>query len=207
MALPFLAATGAGLASEAGLALAGEAGKAIASAVDPAARAYRQQLKKDITELQRGKLGLSEAEKRSMLAGAQRGLQAQTAAAEANLRRSAAAQGGFGRSGAQQQALGAIAAGRSGDLASYAGKVDELSQAKAQQRFADIMGRIEAKRDEARKTGAMVAGGALGVTARAVKAYPQMQAKWMEEQLGTVEPGQKTKKEATETAASGVVVK
>lgn len=141
------------LAGEGAAGLAGTVGQAIASAVDPAAIAYRKQMKKDITALREGKLGLSEAEKRTMLAGTQRSLQAQTAGLEANLRRAAAAQGGFGRSGAQQAALGQMAAGQREEMARVAGGIDELSQARAQQRFADIMGRLASKREEARKTG------------------------------------------------------
>ena len=141
------------LAGEGAAGLAGTVGQAIASAVDPAAIAYRKQMKKDITALREGKLGLSEAEKRTMLAGTQRSLQAQTAGLEANLRRAAAAQGGFGRSGAQQAALGQMAAGQREEMARVAGGIDELSQARAQQRFTDIMGRLAAKREEALKTG------------------------------------------------------
>lgn len=177
--LPILAATGVGLAGQAGMALAGEAGKAIASAVDPAARAYRQQLKRDIVDMKRGKLGLSEAEKRTMLAGTQRALQAQTASTEANLRRAAAAQGGFGRSGAMQQAAGQIGAEQREALAQQAGKIDALSQQKAQQRFADIMGRIESKRAEARQTGANIAGGALGAAGTTAAAYPGLKKEFM----------------------------
>jgi hypothetical protein len=136
--------------------LAGAAGQAIASAVDPAAIAYRKQMKKDIDALQRGKLGLSEAEKRTMLAGTQRALQAQTAGAEANLRRSAAAMGGFGRSGAQQAALVQRGAAQKEHLAGAAGQIDALSQQVAQQRFADVMNRVAAKRAEAMQTGAAI---------------------------------------------------
>jgi hypothetical protein len=128
--------------------------------VDPAAIAYRKQMKKDITALREGKLGLSEAEKRTMLAGTQRSLQAQTAGLEANLRRAAAAQGGFGRSGAQQAALGQMAAGQREEMARVAGGIDELSQARAQQRFTDIMERLAKKREEARMTGAEVGAAA-----------------------------------------------
>lgn len=138
------------------MALAGLAGQAIASAVDPAAIAYRKQMKKDMDALQRGKLGLSEAEKRTMLAGTQRALQAQTAGAEANLRRSAAAMGGFGRSGAQQAALGQMGSAQKEQLAGAAGQIDALSQQVAQQRFADVMNRVAAKRAEAMQTGAAV---------------------------------------------------
>lgn len=142
------------LAGQGAAALAGGVGQAIASAVDPAAIAYRKQLKKDVTALREGKLGLSEAEKRTMLAGTQRSLQAQTAGLEANLRRAAAAQGGFGRSGAQTAALGQLAAGQQEEMARAAGRIDEQSQALAQQRFQDIMGRLAAKRKEALATGA-----------------------------------------------------
>lgn len=129
------------------------AGQGIASAVDPAAKAYRQQMKKDITALKQNKLGLSEAEKRTMLAGTQRALQAQTSAAEANLRRSAAAMGGFGRSGAQQAALGQMGAAQREQMVGAAGQVDAQSQAIAQRRFQDVMGRLAQKRAEAMETG------------------------------------------------------
>lgn len=150
------------LGGQAALGLAGELGSAIASAVDPAAKAYRQQMKKDINALKQGKLGLSEAEKRTMLAGTQRALQAQTSAAEANLRRSAAAMGGFGRSGAQQAALGQMGAAQREELTRAASGIEALSQQKAEQRFQDIMGRLSQKRAEALATGARVAGGLAG---------------------------------------------
>jgi len=118
----------------------------------PQARALRQQAKKDIGDLQQGKLGLSEAEKRTMLAGTQRALQAQTAGVEANLRRQAAAAGGFGRSGAQTRALSQMATGQQEQMAKAAGGVDALSQQQAQQRFGDIMTRLQNKRAEQLQT-------------------------------------------------------
>lgn len=150
--LPVGAALASGLISQAA-GIGTLAGQGIASAVDPAAKAYRRQMKKDIDALKQGKLGLSEAEKRTMLSGTQRALQAQTAGAEANLRRSAAAMGGFGRSGAQQAALGQIGAAQGEKLAAEAGRIDEQSQALARQRFADVMNRVAAKRKEAMETG------------------------------------------------------
>lgn len=136
-----------------GVALGGLAGTALSSVLDPASKAIREQRRKDIESLRQGKLGLSEAEKRTMLAGTQRSLQAQTAGLEANLRRQAAAQGGFGRSGAQTAALGALGAQRAEALAGYAGKVDERSQALAKQRYEDIMARLGSRRAEARQEG------------------------------------------------------
>lgn len=174
--LPLVAAGLTGLGTGAGMGLVGAAGQAIASAVDPAARAYRKQLKKDISAMERGKLGLSEAEKRTMLAGTQRALQAQTAGTEATLRRAAAAQGGFGRSGAQQKALGQIGAEQREALAQQAGKIDELSQRTAQQRFADIMRRVEDKRREARQTGAQIAQGVAGTAIATAQDLPKEQA-------------------------------
>jgi len=131
-----------------GSAIGGMVGQAAADYFSPQARALRQQSQKDIAALKEGKLGFSEAEKRGMLAGTQRALQAQTAGVEANLRRQAAAAGGFGRSGAQTRALGQIAAAQGEQLAQRAGQVDALSQQTAQQRFADIMGRLAGKRKE-----------------------------------------------------------
>lgn len=146
---------GAVMGGPVGAALGGLAGTALSSVLDPASKAIRQQREKDIEALRQGKLGLSDAEKRTMLAGTQRSLQAQTAGLEANLRRQAAAQGGFGRSGAQTAALGALGAQRGEQLAQYAGKVDTLSQQQAQQRYQDIMGRLGARRAEARQEGAL----------------------------------------------------
>ena len=154
-ALPGVAKVAGGvLGGPVGGALGGLAGQFVAGRLDPAMKAQRTQQAKDIAALQAGKLGLSEAEKRTMLAGAARGLQAQTAGIEANLRRQAAAQGGFGRSGAQQKALGNLAAQRGEQIAQYAGKVDDLSQQTAERRKAEIMNRLELRRQEALRAGA-----------------------------------------------------
>lgn len=140
--------------------LLGAAGAAITDRFSASGKALREQQKKDIGDLQQGKLGLSEAEKRTMLAGTQRGLQAQTAGVEANLRRQAAAAGGFGRSGAQTRALTQMAAGQQEQMAKAAGGVDALSQQQAQQRFAGIMDRLGRRRQEAMQMGAALGGAA-----------------------------------------------
>lgn len=137
-----------------GAALGGLAGQFIADRFSPAGKAYRLQMQKDIAALQQGKLGFSEAEKRSMLAGTQRALQAQTAGVEANLRRQAAAMGGFGRSGAQTNALRGIAAAQGENLAKTAGEIDRLSQQTAENRFANIMGRLAQQRAQSQQFGA-----------------------------------------------------
>jgi hypothetical protein len=93
---------------------------------------------------------------------------------EANLRRQAAAQGGFGRSGAQTKALGQLASQRGEQIAQYAGKVDDLSQQTAERRKAEIMNRLELRRQEALKAGAeagqalVQAPSAIGVAAKKV---------------------------------------
>jgi len=154
-ALPGVAKVAGGvLGGPVGGALGGLAGQFIAGRLDPAMKAQRAQQAKDIAALQGGKLGLSETEKRTMLAGAARGIQAQTAGIESNLRRQAAAQGGFGRSGAQTKALGNLAATRGEQLTQYAGKVDDLSQQTAERRKAEIMNRLELRRQEALRAGA-----------------------------------------------------
>ena len=180
--LPAVAAPLVGLAGQAASGLIGAAGQAIASAVDPAAIAYRKQMKKDTDAMRRGKLGLSEAEKRTMLAGTQRALQAQTSAAEANLRRSAAAMGGFGRSGAQQAALGQMGAAQREELAGVAGRIDQQSQDVAQRRFQDVMGRLNERRKEAMMIGAATAKGAAGAAAEAAGAYPGLKEAYDERQ-------------------------
>jgi len=150
----------------------GAAGAKLAEVFDPEARAYQKQLRKDTEALRQGKLGLSEAEKRGMLAGTQRALQAQTMGAEANLRRQAAAMGGFGRSGAQTNALRGIAAAQGEQLAKAAGAADALSQDVAQRRFQDVMGRLSRQRDEARQTAGMLGGAAAAAIQEGVGAYP-----------------------------------
>ena len=205
MAIPLLQAVAVGAGAAAGP-LMQEAGKAIASAVDPAARAYQGQIKQDISALKRGKLGLSEAEKRTMLAGTQRALQAQTAGLEANLRRSAAAQGGFGRSGAQQQALGTLAAGQRETMAGATAKVDALSQETAQRRFADVMNRLYQQRDEARRTGAVVASAPVEGAVKALAAYPELEKKYREEKTGQTEAGLKLAEMEKALRDAGILV-
>lgn len=211
MALPLLAvplaqavAVGAGAAAGP---LMQEAGKAIASAVDPAARAYQGQIKQDISALKRGKLGLSEAEKRTMLAGTQRALQAQTAGLEANLRRSAAAQGGFGRSGAQQQALGTLAAGQRETMAGATGKVDALSQEVAQRRFADVMGRLQQQRAEARQTGQAVGGAIPAGVTQGAASYGDLYKAAMEQKTRQAEAGLKLAEMEAAGATPGTVAR
>ena len=199
---PGLAAPAVGLATEAALPLIGVIGQGIASAVDPAARAYRKQLKKDISAMEKGKLGLSEAEKRAMLAGTQKALQAQTASAEANLRRSAAAAGGFGRSGAQQAAMGQIGAAQRETLAGAAGRVDELSQDVAQQRFQDIMRRLNQRRQEAMQTGAAAAQGTMGALVGTAAAYPGLKKDYEDYQKKLKEEADKAAAEAARQAAA-----
>lgn len=140
--------------------LLGAAGASIADRFTASGKALRAQQKKDIADLQAGKLGLTAAQKRSMLGETQRGLQAQTAGVEANLRRQAAATGGFGRSGSQMKALTQMAAGQQEQMAKAAGGVDALSQQVAQQRFNDIMARLGARRQEAMQMGAALGGAA-----------------------------------------------
>jgi hypothetical protein len=140
--------------------LLGAAGAAIADRFTASGKALRAQQKKDIADLQAGKLGLTAAQKRSMLGETQRGLQAQTAGVEANLRRQAAATGGFGRSGSQMKALTQMAAGQQEQMAKAAGGVDALSQQIAQQRFQGIMDRLGQRRQEAMQMGAALGGAA-----------------------------------------------
>lgn len=134
-----------------GAPLIGLGAQALMSRFSKEGRALRQQQADDINALKQGKLGLSEAQKRTMLAGTQRALQAQTAGVEANLRRQAAAAGGFGRSGAQQRALAGITQQAGEAAAGATGKIDQLSESIAQQRFGDIMKRLQESRAEKMK--------------------------------------------------------
>lgn len=208
MPLPLLAAaTLTGLASEAAGPLLAAGGQLAAQAIDPAARAYRQQMRKDVEALRQGKLGLSDAEKRTMLAGTQRSLQAQTAGLEAGLRRSAAAQGGFGRSGAQTAALGALGAQRAEALTDYAGKVDALSQQQAQQRFGQIMGRLKTQRDEAMRLGQAAATGAMGTYATAAPAYSGLKEAELAANVAKIQEAKKLENQRKAAAAAGTLVR
>jgi len=158
-------ALGGFLGGPVGMALGGMAGKFIAEKISPEDQALKEQSKRDQAALKSGQLGFSEAEKRSMLAGTQRAIQAQAAGAESDLRRSAAAQGGFGRSGAQQAALMGLQAQKGEAAAKAAGNIDAQSQQAAERRFGDIMGRLGERRDEARATGAALGQSLAGTPA------------------------------------------
>jgi hypothetical protein len=164
--------------------LLGAGGAVIADRFSASGKAMRAQEKKDIADLKAGKLGLSEAEKRTMLAGTQRGLQAQTAGIEANLRRQAAAAGGFGRSGAQTRALSQLAGGQQEQMAKATGNIDALSQQQAQQRFQGIMDRLGQRRQEAMQMGAAL-GGAAGQGIKAgVGSYAGIKSDYLKSGLG-----------------------
>ncbi len=169
--LAALGATAVGLGGQALAPALGIAGQYIGEALSPAARAAKEQLKKDTEALRQGKLGYSEAQKRSMLAGTQRALQAQTAGVEANLRRQAAAAGGFGRSGAQTNALAQLASAQGEKLAQQGARIEDLSQQQAQAKFTDIVGRLENRRREAMKSGAILGGAAASAVQEGVGAY------------------------------------
>lgn len=208
MPLPLLAAaTLTGLASKEAGPLLAAGGQLAAQAIDPAARAYRQQMRKDVEALRQGKLGLSDAEKRTMLAGTQRSLQAQTAGLEAGLRRSAAAQGGFGRSGAQTAALGALGAQRAEALTGYAGKVDALSQQQAQERFGQIMKRLKTQRDEAMQIGQEAVPGAMGAYSVAKPAYAGLKAAEKAKRVKNLEEAETQENQNKAAAAAGTLVR
>jgi len=151
-------------------------------------RALRQQQAKDISALQQGKLGLSEAQKRTMLAGTQRALQAQTAGVEANLRRQAAAAGGFGRSGAQTRALSQMAGQSAEAAAGAAGKIDQLSESIAQQRFSDVMKRLQESRAEKMQMAGQAAVQGAQLPADVMNKYKQAKTGVLNEAVGEVYP-------------------
>jgi hypothetical protein len=201
---PMSTAALVGLASAAP-SLLGAAGSFIADRFSASGKAMRAQQKKDIADLKAGKLGLSAAEKRSMLGETQRGLQAQTAGVEANLRRQAAAAGGFGRSGSQMKALTQMAAGQQEQMAKAAGGVDALSQQQAQQRFAGIMDRLGRRRQEAMQMGAALGGAAGDALKAGAGAYGGLKADYLNSGLGDANAALSTAKQAgdeTEIAAA-----
>ncbi len=168
--LAALGATAVGLGGQALAPALGIAGQYIGEALSPSARAAKEQLKKDTEALRQGKLGYSEAQKRSMLAGTQRALQAQTAGMMSAIGRQAAG-AGFGRSGAQTNALAKLASAQGENLAQQGARIEDLSQQQAQAKFADIMGRLESRRKEAMKSGAILGGAAASAVQEGVGAY------------------------------------
>ena len=100
-----------------------------------AAKDYRKDLFKRYGQMQRGDLGMSEAEKAQALAGTQSALQAQQAEQQAMLNQQAAAQGGV-RSGATLQQQAQMQAAAAQGLGQAAGQIEAASAQQAQQNAA-----------------------------------------------------------------------
>ena len=155
--LGMMKATGTGALAGAapGLAAAG------ITALSPTGRASRQQLKKDISALESGKLGLTAAQKRSMLGASLRGLDASTKGIEAGLRREAAALGGTGRGGRQIQAIGELGKQKAEGAVQAQAAIDQLSQQQALSEKSRILNAIEARRQELKKDVSGIVSGAV----------------------------------------------
>lgn len=173
--LSMIKATGTGALTGAapGLAAAG------ITALSPAGKASREQLSKDISALQSGKLGLTAAQKRGMLGASLRGIDASTKGVEAGLRREAAALGGTGRSGRQIQAIGALGKQKAEAATQSQAAIDQRSQQQAVTEKARILKAIEAKRKEIKQDAGAIASGALRGAA-----YAAEEEKKEQEELG-----------------------
>jgi len=125
--------------------------KEVGTRISPIGSAYRDQLKEDVEKWRTGQLGLSDAEKQQMTAGALQNIQATTRGQEAQLRRDASATAGTGRSGAAQQAMANLQMAQTGAAAQAAGQTEQLSQQVAQQREARVVGQAERQLDRIRQ--------------------------------------------------------
>lgn len=115
----------------------------IASSMSKSNRAARKIDHADTKALQEGKLGMSEAQKQQMAAGAQMAAQAQQATAKDAIQQAAAASGG--QSAASMQALGALGKGAADAGANAAMQANQLSTQQANDRRAQIIARIAAR--------------------------------------------------------------
>lgn len=116
----------------------------------PAARAQRKQFKQDLAKLRSGKLGLSAAQRRSMMALAQQAINAQQMGDKASMARMQAASGGLGRGGYQLGAAKMLAQSKAKAAAQAAQGINQLSQQQAQAEKARILQGIDAQAQRAR---------------------------------------------------------
>ena len=122
-------------------------------------KAARQELKKDVAKMRKGKLGMTAAQKRGAMAEAVKGIQAATRGSEAQLRREAAATGGFGRSGVQAQQLQELTQQRTAAAGQAAAGVEKASQEQAHRQRASILARAEEQGRKVKKDVTELAGG------------------------------------------------
>ena len=122
-------------------------------------KAARQELKKDVAKMRKGKLGMTAVQKRGAMAEAVKGIQAATRGSEAQLRREAAATGGFGRSGVQAQQLQELTQQRTAAAGQAAAGVEKASQEQAHRQRASILARAEAQGQKVKKDVTELAGG------------------------------------------------
>ena len=149
-------------------------------------KAARQALKKDISKMQKGQLGMTAAQKRSAMGEAVKGIQASTRGTEAQLRREAAATGGFGRSGVQAQQLLDITGQRAGATGQASAGIEKASQEAAHRQRASILARAEAAGQKAGKDVKELIGG----VAEGAEAGLQvgMQERYLEKLKGAKSP-------------------
>lgn len=143
------------------------AGKAIASAT-PAARTERALLEVDKQRLANGNLGMSSAQKRSLMSEAREELTRRQAQNDATAAREAAAAGGFGRSGVADSARRNADAAIRATQAETTKQVNALSQDKAQRDYERIRAAIANRSAEVKQnvddvTNAAVQAGMGGV--------------------------------------------
>lgn len=128
----------------AGSALAKGAGEGIA-ALTPAARKQRQLEKADERKLASGKLGMSAAEKRTLMSAAREEGARRSAQQEANLARQSAAAGGFGKAGVADTARRVAADEIRATQSETGAQVNALSSQKALAENARIRDQIAAR--------------------------------------------------------------
>jgi len=112
-----------------------------------ASREGRKQLKRDVSAMKAGQLGMSEAQKRQMVQQAVAQQDAATRSDRAELLRGV----GAGQSGTAAQALQGITASQASTAAQAGGEVAAISQQVALQRKADILRRLREQEDRNRE--------------------------------------------------------
>lgn len=132
----------AGLGAAAGLAGAGANALVQGLAGRKQKKMQREMLEEDIGRMQRGELGLSDAERRTMQAEANEAAEAALADTADTVKRVGSASGGFGRSGAVGGALQGLGRAGAETAAQTARGINQMSTQKAQQEKRDIDARL-----------------------------------------------------------------
>jgi hypothetical protein len=155
-----ISAAAIGGASKAG---GGQVIGALAGSKSDAGKAYKKQIGKDITALDKGHFGMTAVQKQEAMKSAVRAAQGATAEQTASLQAQRASMGGI-QSGQMASQLAGVGTGVSTGAALASADIEKASQALAAQQHEAALARVRAHRDKVQEdwaAGARAVGGAL----------------------------------------------